>query len=64
MPLTAWLAVDVALVVIALLVLAALSITLWRQISTLSRDLRRIAERITDATSKLATAVEPLQHRR
>lgn len=61
MPSAAWIAVDLTIVVAALLVLVLLSYTLWRQVGTLGRDIARLGKRIDTATAGLADA---LAHRR
>jgi hypothetical protein len=56
-----WIGIDVGLAVIGLLVLAALSFRLWRQVRQLGRDVSAAGGRIADASEKLSSA-GPTRH--
>jgi hypothetical protein len=50
----AWIGVDVALAVAGLLVLALLTLRLWRQVRQLGRDVAAASSRIATASDELA----------
>lgn len=54
-----WLLLDGALVLVALLVVAALAVRVWRQLSALGREVAATGERVTNAVSRLQSAIEP-----
>jgi hypothetical protein len=56
-----WIGIDVALAVLGLLVLGALSFRLWRQVRALGRDVSAAGARIADASDKLSSA-GPTRH--
>jgi hypothetical protein len=51
-----WIGIDVGLAVLGLLVLAALTFRLWRQVRQLARDVNAAGTRIADASEKLSSA--------
>jgi hypothetical protein len=51
-----WIGIDIGLAVLGLLVLAALTFRLWRQVRQLGRDVGAAGTRIADASEKLSSA--------
>jgi hypothetical protein len=51
-----WIGIDIGLAVLGLLVLAALTFRLWRQVRQLGRDVSAAGSRIADASEKLSSA--------
>jgi hypothetical protein len=54
-----WIGIDVALAVLGLLVLAGLTVRLWRQVRQLGRDVSAAGARIADASEQLSTVAPP-----
>jgi hypothetical protein len=51
-----WIGIDIGLAVLGLLVLAALTFRLWRQVRQLGRDVNSAGTRIAEASEKLSSA--------
>jgi hypothetical protein len=51
-----WIGIDLGLVVIGLLVLAALAFRLWRQVRQFGRDVSAAGAKLADASEKLSSA--------
>jgi hypothetical protein len=51
-----WIGIDIGLAVLGLLVLAALTFRLWRQVRALGRDVSAAGARIADASDELSKA--------
>jgi hypothetical protein len=54
-----WLGVDVGLAVVGLLVLALLTLRLWRQVRGFARDVGNAGERLAAATEELSRLSPP-----
>jgi hypothetical protein len=56
-----WIGIDIGLAVLGLLVLAALTFRLWRQVRQFGRDVSAAGARIADASADLSS-VGPTRH--
>jgi hypothetical protein len=54
-----WIGIDIALAVLGLLVLSALTFRLWRQVRQLGRDVSAAGARIADASEQLSSVAPP-----